>query len=108
MENYFNKSEIIQIANSIEYNDGAIVSKIVSKKAVGNITLFAFDKSQSLSEHSAPFDAYVLIVDGTAEIKINGTSFVCKSGEMIIMPANVPHSVFAIEKFKMLLIMIKA
>ena len=108
MENYFNKSEIINLSQSVQYNSGAIVSKIISKNTAGNISLFAFDKGQSLSEHTAPFDAFVYIVDGKAEIRIDGKPFVCNPGEMIIMPANVPHSVHATEQFKMLLIMLKA
>lgn len=108
MENYFNKSEVIKLNESIQYNNGAIVSKIISKNTAGNITLFAFDKGQSLSEHTAPFDAFVYILDGKAEIRINSQPFFCNAGQMIIMPANVSHSVFAIEQFKMLLIMLKA
>ncbi len=83
------------------------MSQQITKNDVGNITLFAFDKDQQLSEHSAPFDATVQVLDGEAEIRIGGTPHVLKAGDMIIMPANIPHAVFAISAFKMLLIMIK-
>jgi quercetin dioxygenase-like cupin family protein len=93
---------------SIEYQNDAIISKVIIKKETGNITMFAFDKGQELSEHTAPFDAFVLILDGKVDIKIDGESNEMTSGESIIMPANIPHSVKAIEKFKMMLVMIKS
>jgi len=95
-------------SQSIDYQDSAIVSKIITKKETGNITLFAFDKGQSLSEHTAPFDAMVFIIDGKAEIVISGESHFLNIGEFIIMPANIPHAVNAPEKFKMILTMIKS
>ncbi|WP_306540800.1 cupin domain-containing protein [Dysgonomonas sp.] len=91
----------------MEYSKNSVVSQQITKNDVGNITLFAFDKDQQLSEHSAPFDATVQVLDGEAEIRIGGTPHVLKAGDMIIMPANIPHAVFAISAFKMLLIMIK-
>jgi len=92
----------------IDYQTGAIVSKVISKKETGTITLFAFDKGQSLSTHSAPYDAYVQIVDGCAEIKVSDKEFLVEKGKMLIMPANIPHSVEASEQMKMLLVMIKS
>lgn len=109
MENIeFEKGIKFSNANSIDYSNGSVVSKIVLKKETGNITLFAFDKGQGLSEHTAPFDAMVFIVDGEADIIINGKSNLLKTGETIIMPANIPHALKATEKFKMLLTMIKS
>jgi quercetin dioxygenase-like cupin family protein len=107
MEKFFQYSKVYSLKDSIEYSDGAIVSKIITKESVGNVSLFAFDKEQSLSEHTAPFDAIVYILEGTGIIGINKVSYEVKAGEMIIMPANVPHYVFAKERFKMLLVMIK-
>jgi len=107
METSFNHSTLYSLINSIEYADGAIVSKIVKKNEAGNITLFAFDKGQLLSEHTAPYDAMVNIIEGTGIININKVEYELKAGEFIIMPANIPHAVIAKEKFKMLLIMLK-
>ncbi len=100
----FQHSNIYDLAKSVEYSEGAIVSKIVTKKETGNLTLFAFDKGQGLSEHSAPFDAVVQVVEGVGEIIINKVPYQVQTGNFIIMPANVPHAVNANEKFKMLLI----
>jgi quercetin dioxygenase-like cupin family protein len=91
----------------VNYADGSVVSKTLLKKDVGNITLFAFDSGQGLSEHTAPFDAVVYILDGRARITIGEKTRKVNSGEMLIMPANVPHSLSAEEKFKMLLVMIR-
>ena len=91
----------------INYADGSVVSKTLLKKDIGNITLFAFDSSQGLSEHTAPFDAVVYILDGKAEITIGEKTQIVNSGEMLIMPANVSHALHAEEKFKMLLVMIR-
>ncbi len=92
----------------VEYADGAVVSRTIIKKQTGNVTVFAFDKGEGLSEHTAPFDALVNIVDGTADIIINGVSNILNAGQFIIMPANIPHAVKAVEKFKMVLVMIKS
>lgn len=97
-----------KLKEMIEYHDGSVVSKEIIKRETGIVTLFAFDKGQGLSEHTAPFDALVYIIDGSAEIIISGNSNKVKTGEMIIMPANKPHALKAIKRFKMLLIMIKA
>jgi quercetin dioxygenase-like cupin family protein len=91
----------------VSYADGSVVSKTLLKKDIGNITLFAFDSGQGLSEHTAPFDAVVYILDGRAKITVGGKTQKVNSGEMLIMPANIPHSLSAEEKFKMLLIMIR-
>ena len=102
-------TETIPLKKHIDYSSDSIVSKILVKKKSGNITLFAFDKGQELSEHTAPFDAVVQIVHGEVEVIIGGESTAVKEGEMIIMPANVPHAVKASEhRFKMLLTMIKS
>jgi quercetin dioxygenase-like cupin family protein len=91
----------------IGYQEGSIVSRMVINKNSGSVTLFAFDKAQKLSEHTAPFDAMVQVLDGEALIRIIDKEFNLKKGEMILMPANKPHAVIALEKFKMMLIMIK-
>ena len=91
----------------IEYAEDSIVSKTILDKLVGTITLFAFDKGQKLSEHTVPYDAVVQIVDGTAQLMIGGKEITAAVGEIVIMPANIPHSVAAEEKFKMLLTMIR-
>jgi quercetin dioxygenase-like cupin family protein len=106
--NEFPKSEIFGFSVSVDYNEGAIVSKTVLKKQTGNISLFAFAKDEALSEHTAPFDALIQVVDGKGEIIIGGKSFFLETGQSIIMPANIPHAVKAIEKFKMVLTMIKS
>ena len=90
------------------YQDGAVVSRTLLNKSVGTLTLLSFDKGQGLSEHTAPYDATVHILDGEAQVKIDGQEFLLKEGEMIIMPANKPHSLHAMKRFKMLLIMIRA
>ena len=92
----------------VEYQTGSVVSRAVIQKKTGTVTLFAFDEGQGLSEHTAPFDALVCLLDGQAEIVISGTSHVLKKGQMIIMPANIPHELKAVKPFKMLLVMIRA
>lgn len=100
-------SKVINASEFIQYSDGSIVSKQLIKKETGTITLFAFDKGQSLSEHTAPFDAFVQVVDGKAEFIIDTKAVIATKDEFIILPANIPHSVNAIEKFKMIIVMIK-
>ena len=95
------------LVNLVEYAKDTIVSKTVLNKSAGTITLFAFDKGQRLSEHTAPYDAAVQVLDGTAKLTIGGKDIKVDAGEIIIMPGNVPHSVAAEEKFKMLLTMIR-
>ena len=96
------------MTSHIEYADGSVVSKTLIKKEIGNITLFAFDQGQGLSEHTAPFDAVVHILDGEAEITIGGQPQIVRTGEMLIMPANIPHALQAEIRFKMLLVMIRS
>jgi quercetin dioxygenase-like cupin family protein len=98
---------ILKTADLGNYQTGVIVSRTLIDKPAGNVTFFAFDEGQRLSEHTAPFDALVNILDGEAEITIAGQSFSVKADEMIIMPANQPHAVKAVKRFKMLLTMIK-
>lgn len=107
MQELFNKGEILNLTNLVEYSSGGIISKQVLKNTSGNITLFSFDKGQGLSEHTAPFDAVVQILEGEARILIGGNPNQVKAGEWIIMPANVSHALQAIEPFKMLLTMIR-
>ncbi len=106
MTDLFNKNS--PLAELVNYQSNAVVSKTIIEKKTGTVTLFAFDKGQGLSEHTAPYDAMVYVLDGSVEIKISGQSSVVNQGEFIIMPANKPHALKAIEKFKMLLIMIKS
>lgn len=98
----------LELKNLVSYQDGSVVSKTLIDRGIGTITLFSFDKGQGLSEHTAPFDAFVQVVDGEAEITISGTAQTVRGGEIIIMPANKPHSLKAVERFKMLLVMIRA
>ncbi|MBU0467742.1 MAG: cupin domain-containing protein [Candidatus Omnitrophica bacterium] len=102
------RMEIMNLTDTINYQKDAVVSKQLLKKETGTVTTFAFDKGQGLSEHTAPFDAMVVILDGEAEIIISSKVNIVKSGEMIIMPANEPHALKAKVPFKMLLIMIKS
>lgn len=104
----FEHSTIMDFAAKVEYSAEGIVSKRILQKEKGNVSLFAFDKDQQLSEHSAPFDALIQVLDGTAQIKIAGRPYDLAKGQSIIMPANIPHAVYAKEKFKMLLTMIKS
>ena len=98
----------LAVENLVAYQKNSVVSKQILNKKTGSLTLFAFDKGEGLSEHTAPYDASVLILDGKAEIRIGGKPHRIKKGELIIMPANIPHSLKAVERFKMLLIMIRS
>lgn len=100
-------SEAIGLNELVDYQEGSVVSRQILKKDRGNITLFAFDEGQVLSEHTAPFDAVVHVLEGEAEITISGKPIRAGAGEMVIMPANEPHALKAITKFKMLLTMIR-
>lgn len=100
--------KVLDACGLIEYQTGSVVSKTILDKKTGTVTLFAFDKGQGLSEHTAPFDALVYIVDGKVEVLIDGKPHCLKQGETIIMPANVPHALRAVEQFKMLLTMIRS
>jgi len=101
-------SRVIDLKSIIDYQTNAVVSSEIMNKNTGTVTVFAFDRGQGLSEHTAPFDALVYIVDGASEITISGKSHPLKAGEMIIMPANEPHALKAVERFKMLLVMVKS
>ena len=101
-------AQAFELAALVEYADGAVVSRTLAENAAGTLTLFAFDAGQGLSEHSAPFDAVVQIVDGQAELVIGGKSVAAQAGSLVVMPANVPHSVKAPQRFKMLLTMLRA
>lgn len=107
-QNEFEKGLKFSFEKSISYADKAVVSKHILKKNTGNISLFAFDKGEGLSEHTTPFDALVLVVDGTVEINIDGVSHLLQTGDSIIMPANIPHALHAVEQFKMVLSMIRS
>lgn len=100
--------QAVNLADLTGYQEGSIVSRTIIDKKTGTVTLFAFDEGQGLSEHTAPFDALVHLIDGEAEIVISGKSIRLKDGQIVIMPANQPHSVKAIRKFKMILTMIRS
>lgn len=101
------KSEILHMVDLVAYNEGSVVSRQITKADAGNVTLFAFDQDQELSEHTAPYDALAHVLDGETEIKISGKPFHLKAGDAIIMPAGEPHAVKALTRFKMLLTMIR-
>ena len=107
MNTYLETAKVFDLQNLVEYSEGSTVSRILTKNESGNTTLFAFDQGQGLSEHTAPFDATVLIVDGKCTITIDKVEHHLQEGQVIVMPANVPHALYATEKFKMLLIMVK-
>ncbi len=101
-------SQVINLKGMLEVQPGAVVSRTLMKQKTGTVTLFAFDKGEGLSEHTAPFDALVIGVEGKGEITIGGREFPVGESEMILMPANEPHSIVAREPFKMLLVMIRS
>ncbi len=105
MNNDLKSNSLVDMVN---YQEESVVSKTILEKKTGTITLFAFYQGQGLSEHTAPFDAVVQILDGEVEIKISSKPFYLKQGEMIIMPANEPHALTALKRFKMLLTMIRS
>ena len=107
MNEIFSKGKVLNLEEMVEYSSGGVISKQVLKNQSGNITLFSFDQGQGLSEHTAPFDAVVQVLDGEAQIIIGGNPNLLKKGESIIMPANVTHALQATRRFKMLLTMIK-
>ena len=102
------EAQVAELADLVGYQDGSVVSREIISKKTGTVTLFAFDQGQGLSEHTAPFDALVYVFDGEAEIVISGKPLRVKQGETVIMPANQPHALKAIKKFKMMLTMIRA
>lgn len=99
---------VLVLSDLVDYQEGSVVSRTVINQKTGTVTLFAFDKGEGLSEHTAPFDAMVYIIEGESEVTISGKPFHLKEGNMIIMPANEPHALKAITRFKMLLVMIKS
>ena len=101
-------TQVTRLVDLADYQEGSIVSRTIIDKKTGTVTFFAFDKGQGLSEHTAPFDALVYLLDGEAEIVISGKPFRLKAGEMLIMPANDPHALKAIKRFKMILTMIRS
>ena len=101
-------ARVLQHDELVEYQEGSVVSRTIINKDAGTVTLFAFDAGEGLSEHKAPYDALVYILDGEAEIRISGVPHQLKQGEMIIMPAHAPHALKAIKRFKMMLVMIKS
>ncbi len=99
--------QVKQLSAMAAYQEGSVVSREIIKKDVGSVTIFAFDKGQELSEHTAPFDALIQVIEGNSKIYIAGLEYALTKGESIIMPANIPHAVKAEERFKMLLTMIR-
>jgi quercetin dioxygenase-like cupin family protein len=102
------EGQALKLIDLIDYQEGSVVSRTIIDRKAGTVTLFAFDESQGLSEHTAPYNALVYLLDGEADITISGGTYHLKEGEMIIMPANKPHALKAVKKFKMLLIMISS
>ena len=102
------KAQSTVLADLVNYQEDSIVSRTLIDKKAGTVTVFAFDEGQGLSEHTAPYDAIVYIIDGEAEIIISGKIITAKEGEMVIMPANQPHALKAVRRFKMMLVMIKS
>jgi len=100
-------AKVLDMARLVDYQTGSVVSRAVIQKKTGTVTLFAFDEGQGLSEHTAPFDALVCLLDGQAEIIISGHANILKKGEMIVMPADEPHALKAVGPFKMMLVMIR-
>lgn len=102
------RGRALPAAGLVAYESGAVVSRALLKKPVGTVTLFSFDQGEGLSEHTAPFDALVQVLDGAAEVTVDGTAHRVSAGELIIMPAGKPHALKALERFKMMLVMIRA
>ena len=100
--------KVERMKDLIGYQERAVVSRTIIKKRTGTVTLFAFDAGQGLSEHTTPFDALVYVLDGEAEVTISGKKYHLGEGEMIVMPANIPHALKALKRFKMLLVMVKS
>jgi quercetin dioxygenase-like cupin family protein len=100
-------TNVLKLKDLVAYQEHSVVSREIIRKPSGTMTVFAFDEGEGLSEHTAPFDAVVYLLEGEAEIRIDGKPFTVKEGEMIIMPANKPHALIAITRYKMLLMMIR-
>src|SRR5512143_2335306 len=101
------KAQVLKLSDLVSYQEGSVVSRQVTKTEAGNVTLFAFDAGQELSEHSTPFDALVHVLEGEVEIRISGRPYGLGAGDAIVMPGNEPHAVKAVKRFKMLLTMIR-
>lgn len=101
-------AQVRSLVDLADYQEGSVVSRTIVDKKTGTVTFFAFDEGQGLSEHTAPFDALVYLLDGEAEIIISGTRYLLRGGEMVVMPANQPHALKAVKKFKMILTMIRS
>ncbi len=101
-------AQAVRLADLVDYQEGSVVSRTIIDKKAGTVTLFAFDEGEGLSEHTAPFDALVYVADGEAEVAISGKLFLLKEGEMVVMPANKPHALRAVKRFKMVLVMIRS
>lgn len=99
---------VVRLIDLVDYQEGAVVSKTIIDEKTGTVTLFAFNEGQGLSEHSAPFDVLIYILDGEAEVVISGKPLHLHKGEMVVMPANEPHSLRAIKNFKMILTLIRS
>lgn len=99
--------KISKLIDMVEYQDGAVVSREIMNEKSGTVTVFAFDKGQGLSEHTAPFDAMVYLLEGEVEVTISGMPLLLRQGEMVVLPANQPHTLKAIKRFKMMLTMMK-
>ena len=100
--------QVLGLSDLLDYQEGSVVSRTLIKADTGTVTLFSFDKGQGLSEHTAAFDAFIYLIEGKAQVNISGQSHQLNKGQMIIMPANKPHFLQAIERFKMALVMIKS
>jgi quercetin dioxygenase-like cupin family protein len=100
-------SEPVELATLVTYQEGAVVSRTLVKKSGGTVTVFAFDVGQALSEHTAPYDAIVQVLDGDVDLDIGGKKVAARTGQTVLLPANVPHAVHAVTKFKMLLTMVR-
>ena len=102
------RAKVLEVKDLVQYQSGSVVSRQLIKKEVGNVTLFAFDEGEGLSEHTAPYDALVYVYDGEAEVTISGTVFTVSKGQLVIMPADQPHALKAKKSFKMMLVMIRS
>lgn len=102
------ETTVENLAQSVDYQQGAVVSRAVLKKATGNVTLFAFDRGEGLSEHTTPYDALVQVLEGRARVTIGGVEHEVSEGEAVVMPADTPHALYAVSRFKMLLTMIRS
>ena len=100
-------AEILHLADLVQYSDGSVVSRALVQRHAGSLTLFAFEAGQGLSEHTAPYDAFVTVLDGAGELVVDGKRLDAKAGDTVLMPANIPHAVNAPQRFKMLLTMIR-